>query len=105
MTESRGPSREGTQGRHQTDFRPARDGISVYFNINDPGRKAASKPSTGAPTPLESENPGIIQHPTIHQHHHRAIKTANEEDEEEEVGKKKTYRLERGVRESAISCK
>jgi len=38
--ESKGPSREGTQGRHQTDFRPARDGISVYFNINDLGRKA-----------------------------------------------------------------
>ncbi|KAF3849935.1 hypothetical protein F7725_019654, partial [Dissostichus mawsoni] len=58
VTESRGPSREGTQGRHQTDFRPARDGISVYFNINDPGRKAASKPPTGAPAPLESEKPG-----------------------------------------------
>lgn len=54
MTESRGPSREGTQGRHQTDFKPASDGISVYFNINDPRSKAASKPPTGAPAPLES---------------------------------------------------
>lgn len=82
MTESRGPSREGTQGRHQTDFKPARDGISVYFNINDPGCKAASKPPTGAPAPLESEKPGIIQRPTIHNHHHQcAIKTADVEDE------------------------
>lgn len=54
MTESGGLSREGTQGRHQSDFKPATDGISVYFNINDPHGKAVSKPPTGAPAPLES---------------------------------------------------
>lgn len=63
MTENRGPSREGTQGRHQTDFKPARDGISVYFNINDPSRKAASKPPTGAPAPLEPEKLGSFNIP------------------------------------------
>lgn len=75
--ESRSPSREGTQGRHQADFRAACDGIPVYFNINDPGRKAAS---TGARAPLQ---PGSF--------------SCTAEEEKKESG--------RGVRESAVSCK
>lgn len=77
MTESRGLSREGTQGRHQTDFKPASDGISVYFNINDSHSKAVSKPPTGAPAPLES---GKTLFNTMQQDRW-AIKAADEKDE------------------------
>lgn len=82
MTESRGPSREGTQGRHQTDFKPATDGISVYFNINDPRGKAASKPPTGAPAPLESGKMSFNTPPSC-----RARQEMRPADEEDEGGK------------------
>lgn len=78
--ESRSPSREGTQGRHQADFRAACDGIPVYFNINDPGRKAAST--------------GAEPHSSLD---HSAVLRCTAKEEKKESG--------RGVRESAVSCK